>query len=63
MTYSSAPRCPGPACDSRAVLDRQVARRLSLVSDGRLDTFECPEGLGTHVWNPDFERGEDFVDN
>jgi hypothetical protein len=54
VPYSSAPRCP--TCQFRAIIDEQAARMLTAASGDILLSFECPEGYGTHVWNPDFER-------
>lgn len=41
----------------RATLDQPTAQRLVGAAAGALTTFECPEGVGLHVWNPDFEKG------
>jgi hypothetical protein len=55
VRYSDTPRCPG--CGMRAILDPPTAQRLVAATGGALTTFECPEGTGLHVWNPDFEKG------
>ncbi|GAA4611614.1 hypothetical protein [Saccharopolyspora hordei] len=54
MRYSSAQRCS--ACDQRAILAAATAERLVAESGRTLVAYECPEGNGVHVCNPDFER-------
>jgi hypothetical protein len=54
VRYSDMPRCPG--CGMRAILDQSTAQRLIAAAVGTLTPFECPEGVGVHVWNPDFEK-------
>jgi hypothetical protein len=56
VRYSSAPRCS--TCEHRAILERATAARLVAESGEILVTYECPEGNGVHVCNPDFERGD-----
>ncbi|MGW1678611.1 hypothetical protein [Saccharopolyspora sp. NPDC002376] len=55
MRYSSAQRCT--ACDHRAILAEGTADRLVSESGRTLVSYDCPEGNGLHVCNPDFERG------
>lgn len=55
MRYSGALRCS--ACEHRAILERDTADRLVSEGAGELVSFECPEGNGVHVCNPDFEQG------
>ncbi|PKW13721.1 hypothetical protein [Saccharopolyspora spinosa] len=55
MRYSSAARCS--ACEHRAILERATAERLMTETDQLLVPYDCPEGNGIHVCNPDFERG------
>ncbi|MGP4018389.1 hypothetical protein [Saccharopolyspora sp. 5N708] len=59
MRYSSAPRCS--ACEHRAILERETADRLAVESGEILVPYDCPEGNGVHVCNPDFERGSSAV--
>ncbi|MER7011069.1 hypothetical protein ABT324_06530 [Saccharopolyspora sp. NPDC000359] len=54
MRYSSAQRCT--ACDHRAILATATADRLVTESGRTLVSYDCPEGNGVHVCNPDFER-------
>ncbi|SEG83415.1 hypothetical protein SAMN02982929_04256 [Saccharopolyspora kobensis] len=54
MRYSSAQRCT--ACDHRAILVAATADRLVAESGRALVSYDCPEGNGVHVCNPDFER-------
>lgn len=54
MRYSSAQRCT--ACGHRAILVAVTADRLVAESGRSLVSYDCPEGNGVHVCNPDFER-------
>lgn len=54
LPYSDAKRCP--TCGGRALLTEPQADRMATASAGRLEAFVCIDGLGWHVWNPDFER-------
>ncbi|HEY3609604.1 MAG TPA: hypothetical protein VGL06_19040 [Pseudonocardiaceae bacterium] len=53
--YSEAGRCA--PCDGRAALSEAAAARFVAVTDGRLVTFQCPDGNGWHLFNPTAERG------
>lgn len=55
MRYSGALRCS--VCEHRAILERTTVDRLVAETGGALVGFECPEGNGMHVRNPEFERG------
>ncbi|MDQ3152860.1 MAG: hypothetical protein M3R63_14490 [Actinomycetota bacterium] len=58
LTYSIAERCL--TCDRRAILTEAQADLLTAVTSDRLEAFVCLDGLGWHVWNPDFERPRAF---
>ena len=54
VRYSGALRCS--VCEHRAILERTTADRLVAETGGVLVGYECPEGNGTQVRNPEFER-------
>jgi len=55
-TYSGADRCH--SCAGRACLTETAAEQLEHRTEGRLQSFRCPEGRGWHVWSPGIESKE-----